>query len=126
MRDVAQPPSDHFTKLDQFTRVDHRDFHPAVDPSSPALSKSQAGMVIIITGASRGIGRKGFAASFAKAVAKALVLIARSASGLAETAADAKAINPKIEALEIPADASDEASVNAAFAMLLLLVLRRY
>ncbi len=112
---MDQLPVDHFVKVAQFTRVNHRDVYPAVDPSSTALSKSQAGKVIVITGASKGIGRKGFAASFAKAGAKALVLIARSASSLAETAADIKAINPEVETLMIPTDISDEASVNAAF-----------
>lgn len=61
---------------------------------------------------------QGFAASFARAGAKALVLIARSASKLAETAADVKAINPKVETLTIPTDISNEASVIAAFAQI--------
>ncbi len=113
---MDQLPIDHFVKAGQFTRVNHRDVYPAVDPSSPALSTSQAGKVIVITGASKGIGRKGFAASFARAGAKALVLIARSASSLAETAADIKAIDPNVETLVIPTDINDEVSVDAAFA----------
>lgn len=113
---MDQLPVDHFVKEAQFTRVNHRDVYPAVDPSSPALSTSQAGKVIVITGASRGIGRKGFAASFARAGAKALVLIARSASNLADTAADIKAIDPNVETLLIPTDINDDVSVDAAFA----------
>ena len=113
---MDQLPSDHFVKMGAFTRVNHRDVYPAIDPSSPTLSQSQAGKVVVITGASRGIGRRGFAASFAKAGARALVLIARSASSLAETVTDVKAINPNIETLVLPTDVGDERSVVAAFA----------
>ena len=113
---MDQLPSDHFVNAATFTRVNHRDVYSAVDPSSPALSQSQAGKIVVITGASRGIGRRGFAASFAKAGAKALVLIARSASSLAETVEDIKAINSKVETLVIPTDIGNEASVHAAFA----------
>ena len=55
LEDMAHPPSDHFTQLGQFIRASHRDIYPAVDPTPAALLDSQAGKVIIITGASRGI-----------------------------------------------------------------------
>ena len=45
----------YFTTVNAFTKKVYRDVHPAVDPKSSALS--QAGKVIVITGASRGIGR---------------------------------------------------------------------
>lgn len=38
-----------------FTKKAYRDVYPAVDPSIPSMS--QAGKVIIITGASRGLGQ---------------------------------------------------------------------
>lgn len=38
-----------------FTKKNYRDVYPAIDPSRPNLS--QGGKVIIITGASRGLGR---------------------------------------------------------------------
>lgn len=42
-------------KAFSFTQKAHRDVYPAIDPRRPELS--QAGKVIIVTGASRGIGK---------------------------------------------------------------------
>lgn len=44
-----------FTTANAFTKKVYRDVYPAVNPRSPALA--QAGKVVMITGASRGIGR---------------------------------------------------------------------
>jgi hypothetical protein len=44
-----------FTTGNAFTKKVYRDVYPAVNPEAPALS--QAGKVVMITGASRGIGR---------------------------------------------------------------------
>ena len=52
-------PSDHFITERQFVRTVYRDVYPAIDPTAP--SNSQKGKVIVITGASQGIGRKVFA-----------------------------------------------------------------
>lgn len=49
-------PDDYVIKSQAFTKQVHRDVYPAIDPSNPALS--QKGKVVIITGASKGIGRK--------------------------------------------------------------------
>jgi hypothetical protein len=49
-------PSDFFVTANQFTKTVYRDVYPAIDPASEALS--QAGKVVIISGASRGIGKK--------------------------------------------------------------------
>lgn len=49
-------PPDHFVKSQAFTRVTHQDVYPAIDPTQDKLS--QAGKVIIVTGASRGIGAR--------------------------------------------------------------------
>lgn len=49
-------PDDHFVTTRQFVKTVHRDVYPAIDPRAP--SNSQAGKVIVITGASRGLGRK--------------------------------------------------------------------
>lgn len=38
-----------------FTTKSYRDVYPAIDPSRPEVS--QAGKIIVITGASRGLGR---------------------------------------------------------------------
>jgi hypothetical protein len=48
------PDPDMFTSPFQLTKGMHRDVYPAVDPSSPALSAK--GKVVVITGASGGIG----------------------------------------------------------------------
>ena len=49
-------PDHYFTTNNSFTHSVYRDVYPAVDPKSPALS--QAGKVVMITGASRGIGKQ--------------------------------------------------------------------
>jgi hypothetical protein len=53
--DFSSLPDDYFTTSMQFTKKIHTDVYPSIDPSSPALS--QAGKVVIITGASKGLGR---------------------------------------------------------------------
>ncbi len=47
-------PKDFWVTSQQFTRTTHHDVYPAIDPS--LASNSLAGKVVIITGASRGIG----------------------------------------------------------------------
>lgn len=49
-------PADFFVTSMQFTKRVSREVYPSVDPSSPELS--MAGKVVIITGASQGIGAK--------------------------------------------------------------------
>lgn len=46
--------TEHFVKLQQFTPKTYRDVYPAINPTNPSLS--QAGKVVIITGASQGLG----------------------------------------------------------------------
>lgn len=48
-------PVDYFLTSQAFTKAAHRDVHPTIDPASS--SNSQAGKVIVITGASKGLGR---------------------------------------------------------------------
>jgi hypothetical protein len=49
-------PKDHFVSSLQYTRKTFQDVYPAIDPSKP--SNSLAGKIVIVTGASRGIGAK--------------------------------------------------------------------
>lgn len=49
-------PNDFFLTSTQFTKHVSREVYPSVDPTSPELS--MAGKVVIITGASRGLGAK--------------------------------------------------------------------
>ena len=53
--DLATLPDDFFVTLGQYTKTVYRDQYPAIDPRSAALS--QKGKVVIITGASQGLGR---------------------------------------------------------------------
>lgn len=74
-------PTDHFVRSSAFTAHSHRDMYPSIDPSkNPSLS--QAGRVVVIVGASAGIGLRGLVPVFAAAKPKALVLVARSVEGL--------------------------------------------
>ena len=47
-------PVDYFVTSNQYTRTTHNHVYPAIDPSSSALS--MAGKVVIVTGASKGMG----------------------------------------------------------------------
>ncbi|MCJ1250350.1 hypothetical protein MMC30_007576 [Trapelia coarctata] len=72
-------------------------------------------LVIIITGASRGIGAREFAKQFARADPKALVLVARDAAKLAESEELIRQYNSKVELLSVPTDHLDEDVVKALF-----------
>lgn len=65
-----------------YTKVTHSATYPAIDPTLPALSS--AGKVVVITGATGGIGRAA-SLSFAASGPKALVLLGRREDALAET-----------------------------------------
>jgi NAD(P)-dependent dehydrogenase (short-subunit alcohol dehydrogenase family) len=98
-----------------FTNTLHSDSYPAIDPTSPAAS-SYAGKAILITGASKGLGRA-FAIGYAEAGASYIIIGSRTgASGVAkaalEAAAKAKRAPPAI--VEITIDVCDQTSVDAA------------
>lgn len=80
---MDQLPPDFFVKSNAYTPHVFRDEYPSINPSSTALS--QSGKVIIITGASSGIGARGFAPAFAKAQPKGIVLVGRKAAKLNAT-----------------------------------------
>ncbi|KAL2833765.1 hypothetical protein BDW59DRAFT_156567 [Aspergillus cavernicola] len=93
---AASPDPDFFVKLGAFTNTTHRDVYPAIDPAQPELS--QAGKVV------------GFAASFARANAKAIALLSRSADGPSKTEKLVKEINPATQVLSVVVDVTDAAS----------------
>lgn len=109
LRDMAIPPPDHFLKESQFTETIRTDTYPAIDPTRP--EHSQAGKVIIVTGATQGIG-KAIALAFATAGAAALVLFSRTASKLAETKAEIHTIDPAIEVVTVAGDTTVQADVD--------------
>jgi hypothetical protein len=53
--DFSHLPSDYFVTSTQFTKTTYHDGYPAIDPESDPLN--QKGRVVLITGASHGIGR---------------------------------------------------------------------
>ncbi|GFP55776.1 short chain dehydrogenase citE [Trichoderma asperellum] len=106
-------PDDYVVTSQAFTKQVYRDVYPAIDPSNPALS--QKGKVVIVTGASKGIGRKGFARSFAAAGAKGVVLVARSLGQLQEAAEELAKEFPKTQFLPLACDVRSETSVKAVF-----------
>ncbi|KAF1847866.1 NAD(P)-binding protein [Cucurbitaria berberidis CBS 394.84] len=106
-------PVDHFVKAQQFVQTTHRDVYPAIDPTQASLS--QKGRVVIITGASQGIGARAFVPSFAAAGAKAIVLVARSADKLKDVAELVATSHPNVETLSVSTDIADPASVAALF-----------
>ncbi|KAL7808789.1 hypothetical protein V8C44DRAFT_350817 [Trichoderma aethiopicum] len=106
-------PDDYVIKSQAFTKELYRDVYPAIDPSNAALS--QDGKIVIVTGASKGIGKKGFVRSFATAGAKAIVLIARNFEQLRQTAEELSREFPKTKFLPAACDVKDEASVKELF-----------
>ncbi|ETS85053.1 hypothetical protein PFICI_03078 [Pestalotiopsis fici W106-1] len=111
--DYSSLPKDMLIKSWQFTKTVHSDVYPSVDPTMPELSL--AGKVAVITGASRGIGARGFAPAFARAGVKGLVLVATNAAKLQAVASDVHKINPAVKVLCLTADVSDQTQVEAAF-----------
>ncbi|KAL4747548.1 hypothetical protein BDW72DRAFT_11564 [Aspergillus terricola var. indicus] len=100
---MATPPS--------YTKVTHSATYPAINPSQPALST--AGKVVLITGASGGIGRA-TASSFAASGPRALILLGRRADALAETAAIVRASYAEATVQTHEAELCDASSVRNA------------
>ncbi|KAE8441546.1 hypothetical protein EG329_004854 [Mollisiaceae sp. DMI_Dod_QoI] len=111
---MENPPDDLFVKKQQFTRTVYRDVYPAIDPKEP--SNSQAGKVVVITGASRGLGRKAFVPSFAKSNPRAMVIVARSRNDLEEVRDEIHAINKNIEVMVAPTDLLSTESIEFMWA----------
>ncbi|SMR41684.1 unnamed protein product [Zymoseptoria tritici ST99CH_1E4] len=90
-----------------FVPTSHATPYAAIDPKTTALPTP---FTVCIVGASRGIGA-GIATSYAKAGASGLILSSRRVSGLEETAAACRAINPDIRIAVIPCDITSAESV---------------
>ncbi|KAI0103996.1 cellulase signal transduction associated dehydrogenase [Nemania sp. FL0031] len=76
-----------------YTKVNHSASYPAINPSQAGLST--AGKVVVITGASGGIGR-GTSSSYAISGPRALILLGRRSDALKETARLAQAANKEL------------------------------
>ncbi|CCM04748.1 uncharacterized protein FIBRA_06938 [Fibroporia radiculosa] len=97
----------------EFVKTARHDTYPAIDPAKANL----AGQVVLVTGASRGIG-KAIAIAFAQSGASGLVLLARSDLSATKAACEAAATRPgqSLKVLTVNVDASDTAQVDAAIA----------
>ncbi|CCM01530.1 uncharacterized protein FIBRA_03586 [Fibroporia radiculosa] len=98
----------------EFVKTARHDTYPAVDPTKANL----AGQVVLVTGASKGIG-KAIAIAFAQSGASGLVLLARSDLSVTKAACEAavrKRPGQSLKVLTINVDTSDAAQVNTAIA----------
>ena len=100
---TAPPPS--------YTKVTHTTTYAGITPTQPGLSTT--GKVVLITGASGGIGRA-TALSFAASGPKALILLGRRADALAETASIVKASYTGLPIQTYEADLCDASGVRNA------------
>ncbi|PLB35123.1 SDR family NAD(P)-dependent oxidoreductase [Aspergillus candidus] len=100
---APQPPS--------YTKVTHSATYASIDPAQPGLST--AGKVVLITGASGGIGRA-TASSFAASGPRALILLGRRADALAETATAVRASQADVTIQTYPAELCDASAVRDA------------
>ncbi|PKX92380.1 SDR family NAD(P)-dependent oxidoreductase [Aspergillus novofumigatus IBT 16806] len=100
---AAPPPS--------YTKVTHSATYASINPTQPGLST--AGKVVLITGASGGIGRA-TAASFAASRPRALILFGRRADALAETATAVRAGHAEVTIQTHTADLCDASGVRDA------------
>ncbi|KAI1813260.1 NAD(P)-binding protein [Poronia punctata] len=115
--DFSKLPTNFFATAMQFTKNIHDDQYPSIDPTRKQLSL--AGKIVVITGASRGLGAKAFAPAFAKAGVRGLVLLATNVDGLTNTSEQIQILNPSVQTLCIATDISDVISVESAFEQIL-------
>ncbi|KAF2786687.1 NAD(P)-binding protein [Melanomma pulvis-pyrius CBS 109.77] len=111
---MAEPfDPDAYTKGFSITAPYHRTIYPSVAPTNPALSFR--GKVVLITGASRNVGR-GIAPTWAAAGAAGIVVTARKVESLDAVTQDIKAAGAATEVLAVACDVRSDASVQALFA----------
>jgi uncharacterized protein len=85
-------------------------------PAQGDTAKSRPGRVILLTGASAGIGAALARELVRRRLTRALVLTARRADRLDELAGELQAMNPEIETLTIAADLADRKTPERLFA----------
>jgi NAD(P)-dependent dehydrogenase (short-subunit alcohol dehydrogenase family) len=95
----------------------HNDVYPAIDPQPLYDAQVYNGKVVLVTGASRGIGQE-IALQYARAGA-ALAIVARSEDALGETKTAILEAVPSAEVLVVVADVRDPESAERAVQALL-------
>lgn len=98
-----------------FVNTSRHDTYPAIDPTQWVSTGDFIGRVVLITGASRGIGRA-MALAFVRAGVSGLVLVARSISALDTVEKEAQAIEGrrKLTVMKIAVDVANEQAVSDA------------
>lgn len=96
-----------------FTKSIHREVYDAIDPTKPSLALP--GKTVLVTGAARGIGIT-IVESFAKAHAKTIILVGRSASALSSAQTKFEQSFPDVHFIAVPTDIGEPQSVDALFA----------
>lgn len=95
----------HATDFQTFTSTIHHDTYPFIS------NATQDGRTVLITGASRGIGRM-TALAFARSGADTLILAARS--GLDSLKTEIASLHPNVKVVLLAVDVTSEESVDAA------------
>ncbi|KAJ9612933.1 hypothetical protein H2200_002874 [Cladophialophora chaetospira] len=98
--------------LPSFTKKYYHAPYPAIDPSQPALSAQ--GKVVLITGGGSGVGQATCLA-FAKANAKAVVILGRRVNALEETKTLAQRVAKSTIVESYPLDITDESTLENCF-----------
>jgi NAD(P)-dependent dehydrogenase (short-subunit alcohol dehydrogenase family) len=111
---AENPDPDQFTTPFLLTKTGHRDPYPAISLEKP--ENSQKGKVIIITGASAGIGAAA-AKVWARAGASGIVIAARRLPQLEDLAKEIKSISPDTKVLPVKADILSEEDVKNLYAV---------
>lgn len=97
---------------DTTLNVQNRSVYPAIDPRPLYAAQAYEGKVVLVTGASRGIGQE-VSLQYARAGAT-LAIVARSEESLTETKDAILAAVPSTEVLVLAADVRDALSAELA------------